>query len=96
MTECQVMLTARAHRVVGLAFAVALLLLPAAARACLVGTSTAPSCTEAALDACLPAGGGFDGSVTFSCGGSASITVTGTILTQREVTGACGERARPR
>ncbi len=72
------MLTARARRISGLAFAVALLLLPAAARACLVGTGTAPSCTEAALDACLPAGGGFDGSVTFSCGGSASITVTGT------------------
>jgi hypothetical protein len=78
MTECQVMLTARAHRIVGLAFAAALLLLPAAARACLVGTGTAPSCTEAALDACLPAGGGFDGTVTFSCGASASITVTGT------------------
>jgi hypothetical protein len=73
------MLTSRARRISGLAFAVALLLLPAAARACLVGTGTTPSCcTEAALDACLPAGGGFDGSVTFSCGGSASITVTGT------------------
>ena len=71
------MLTARARRISGLAFAVTLLL-PAAARACLVGTGTAPSCTEAALDTCLPAGGGFDGSVTFSCGGSASITVTGT------------------
>jgi len=72
------MLTARARRISGLAFAVALLLLPAGAQACLVGTGTAPSCTEAALDACLPAGGGFDGTVTFSCGGSASITVTGT------------------
>ena len=72
------MMTSRARRISGLAFAVALLLLPAAARACLVGTGTAPSCTEAALDTCLPAGGGFDGSVTFSCGGSASITVTGT------------------
>ena len=72
------MLTARACRIAGLALAVVLLLLPAAARACLVGTGTAPSCTEAALSACLPAGGGFDGTVKFSCGGAASITVTGT------------------
>ena len=73
------MLTARARRIVGLLFAVALLLLPAAARACVVGTGTATSCTEAALNACLPTGGGFDGTVTFSCGGSVSITVTGKI-----------------
>jgi len=71
------MLTARARRISGLAFTVALLL-PAAARACLVGTGTAASCTGAKLDTCLPGGGGFDGTVTFSCGGSASITVTGT------------------
>jgi hypothetical protein len=77
LTTSSLMLTARARRISGLAFAVALLL-PAAARACLVGTGTAPSCTEAALDACLPPAGGFDGNVTFSCGGSASITVTST------------------
>ena len=68
-------MTSRARRISGLAFAVALLLLPAAARACLVGTGTAPSCTEAALDSCASRRR-FDGSVTFSCGGSASITVT--------------------
>jgi hypothetical protein len=65
--------TARARRISGLPFAAALLLFPVAARACLV-----PSCTEAALDTCLPGGGGFNGTVTFSCGGSASITVTAT------------------
>src|SRR5262249_61786223 len=44
--------------------------------ACVVGTGTAASCMEAALDACLPGGGSFDGTVTFSCGGLATITVT--------------------
>src|SRR5438132_701973 len=29
--------------------------------ACVVGTGTSASCTEAALDACLPGGGSFDG-----------------------------------
>ena len=46
--------------------------------ACLVGTGTSASCTEAELDACLPGGGGFDGTVTFNCGGTATIIVTST------------------
>src|SRR2546426_1497118 len=44
--------------------------------ACVVGTGTSASCTEVALDACLPGGGSFDGTVTFACGGAATITVT--------------------
>src|SRR5437879_11309349 len=46
------------------------------ALACVVGTGTSASCTEAALSACLPGGGSFDGTVTFNCGGAATITVT--------------------
>jgi hypothetical protein len=46
--------------------------------ACVVGASTNASCTEAALDACLPGGGSFDGTVTFDCGGAATMTVTST------------------
>jgi cysteine-rich repeat protein len=50
-----------------------------AARACVVGTGTIDSCTEAALDACLPGGAGFTGAVTFNCGPSpATITITDT------------------
>ena len=48
------------------------------ALACVVGTGTSASCTEAALNACLPGGGSFDGTVTFACGGAATITVTST------------------
>src|SRR5207244_11732671 len=44
--------------------------------ACVVGSGAGTSCTEAALDACLPGGGSFDGTVTFNCGGAATITVT--------------------
>jgi hypothetical protein len=33
---------------------------------------------EAALNACLPGGESFDGTVTFNCGGAATITVTST------------------
>lgn len=47
------------------------------ADACVVGTGLVGSCTEVALDACLPTGAGFDGSVTFDCGGAATITLTG-------------------
>ncbi len=36
------------------------------------------SCSESALDACLPGGENFDGTVTFNCGGAATITVTST------------------
>src|SRR5437867_2899690 len=46
------------------------------ALACVVGTGTSASCTEAALTACLPGGGSFDGTVTFACGGAATITIT--------------------
>ena len=45
---------------------------------CVVGTGTSASCTESALDACLPGGAGFNGTVTFNCGGAATITVTST------------------
>ena len=47
-----------------------------AARACVVGSGTSASCTEEALDACLPGGGSFNGAVTFNCGGAGAITVT--------------------
>ena len=43
-----------------------------------MGTGTSASCTESALDACLPGGAGFNGAVTFNCGGAATITVTST------------------
>ncbi|MGD0945795.1 MAG: choice-of-anchor Q domain-containing protein [Candidatus Binatia bacterium] len=46
--------------------------------ACVVGSGTSASCTEAALNSCLPGGGSFNGTVTFNCGGSATITVTAT------------------
>ena len=46
--------------------------------ACVVGTGTSASCTEVALDACLPGGASFNGTVTFACGGAATITVTST------------------
>lgn len=48
------------------------------ALACVVGTGTSASCSEAALDDCLPGGIDFDGTVTFSCGGNATITATTT------------------
>jgi hypothetical protein len=48
---------------------------PRPARAdAVVGTGTADSCTEAALDAALATGG----NITFNCGGAATITVTST------------------
>src|SRR5437667_5022413 len=56
----------------------AVLAATSSAFACVVGTGTSASCTEAALDACLPGGGSFDGTVTFACGGAATITVTST------------------
>jgi predicted outer membrane repeat protein len=48
----------------------------------LVGTGTAASCTEAALDAALAGGG----TVTFSCGGPATITVTSPKLISHNTT----------
>src|SRR5262245_40587910 len=41
--------------------------------ACVAGTGTSVSCTDVAFDECLPGGARFDGTVTFSCGGSATI-----------------------
>jgi hypothetical protein len=47
--------------------------------ACVVGAGTAASCTEAALDACLPGGADFNGAVTFACGPDpVTITVSST------------------
>jgi hypothetical protein len=43
-----------------------------------VGTGTGASCTESALTACLPGGEFFSGTVSFNCGGTATITVTST------------------
>ncbi|MFN8640343.1 MAG: choice-of-anchor Q domain-containing protein [Candidatus Binatia bacterium] len=51
---------------------------PAALAVCVVGSGTGASCTEAALTACLPGGGSFDGAVTFNCGGAATIVFTST------------------
>src|SRR5690242_2233114 len=56
----------------------ALLAAPSSALACVVGTGANASCSEAALNACLPGGQSFDGTVTFDCGGNATITVTNT------------------
>ncbi|HEX7408843.1 MAG TPA: choice-of-anchor Q domain-containing protein [Candidatus Binatia bacterium] len=60
----------------GLALLLHCLTLPSRALACVVGTGSGGSCTEAALTACLPGGLSFDGTVTFNCGGAATITVT--------------------
>jgi len=68
--------TVRTRSVLVLALLVFALFAASSAVACVVGTGTSASCTEAALDACLPGGGGFDGTVTFACGGSATITAT--------------------
>jgi hypothetical protein len=59
-----------------------------AAQACVVGTGMG-TCNEAALDNCLPGGGGFDGSVTFNCGGATviSLTTTKTITTSTSIDG---------
>ncbi len=58
--------------------------------ACIVGTGTSASCTEAALDACLPGAARFTGAVTFDCGLSpVTITVTSpkTISTDTTIDG---------
>ena len=71
--------TVRTRLVLVLALLVfALFAATSSAFACVVGTGTSASCTEAALDACLPGGGSFNGTVTFACGGAATITVTST------------------
>src|SRR5947207_14131053 len=71
--------TVRTRFLVVLALLVfALLAATSSALACVVGTGTSASCTETALNACLPGGGSFDGTVTFDCGGAATIIVTST------------------
>jgi len=57
----------------GLALLLQCLTLPSSALACVVGTGTGASCTESTLNACLPGGGSFGGTVTFNCGGAATI-----------------------
>jgi predicted outer membrane repeat protein len=59
----------------GLALLLQCLTLPSRALACVVGTGTGASCTEPALDACLPGGARFNGTVTFGCGPS-PMTIT--------------------
>jgi hypothetical protein len=63
--------TARAQLVMVLAtLAMTVVTVPSSARACVVGNGTSASCTDTTLDACLPGGGSFDGTVTFNCGGA--------------------------
>jgi hypothetical protein len=68
------------------ALVLAVLSATSSARACVVGTGSSVSCTEAALNACLPGGGSFDGTVTFACGGAATITVTSTKIISADTT----------
>jgi hypothetical protein len=71
------MATLRAQLVLSITtLALAGLIAPSSARACVVGTGTGASCTEAMLSACLPGGGSFNGTVTFNCGGATTITIT--------------------
>src|SRR5215813_3817990 len=58
----------------------ATLAVASSALACVVGTGTNASCTESALNACL-GGENYDGTVTFACGGAATITVTSSMGT---------------
>jgi predicted outer membrane repeat protein len=58
----------------------------ACAAACVVGTGAGASCTELALNACLPGGVSFDGTVTFNCGGPATIVVTSTKIIDADTT----------
>jgi len=60
-----------------LAAAVGLVSIPAIAPACIVGLGTSSSCTETALDLCLPTAVHFDGTVTFSCGGAKTFVLSG-------------------
>jgi Right handed beta helix region/Chlamydia polymorphic membrane protein (Chlamydia_PMP) repeat len=71
---------------VGLALLLPCLTLASRTLACVVGTGTGASCTEAALNACLPGGGSFGGTVTFNCGGAATITVTSTKFISADTT----------
>jgi hypothetical protein len=53
---------------------------------CVVGTGMSASCTESALNACLPGGAGFNGTVIFNCGGVATIVVTSTKIVSADTT----------
>jgi len=70
--------TIRAQLVTGLAtLAVTVCVVALPAQACVVGTGTSATCTDSALDACLPGGGSFNGTVTFNCGVAPNtITIT--------------------
>jgi len=60
------------------------------ALACVVGSGNGASCTETVLNACLPGGGTFDGTVTFNCGGAPAtiiVTSTKTISTDTTIDG---------
>ena len=70
--------TIRQLALVGAALLLAVVTAASSALACVVGTGTAASCTQSALNDCLLGGGRFTGTVTFSCGGAATITVTST------------------
>jgi hypothetical protein len=67
----------RARLGIGLA-TVVLVIVGAAvsAGACVVGTGSGASCTDAALNDCLPGGTHFDGLVTFNCGGPKTIDIS--------------------
>jgi len=56
------------------------------ALACVVGSGTSAGCTEAALNACLPGGARFDGTVTFACGGPKTIAVSDTKIVNADCT----------
>jgi predicted outer membrane repeat protein len=69
----------RASLTVGLCATTLILAVPWPARACVVGTGRPATCAETALDACLPDGASFDGTVTFACGSLPhTITITST------------------
>jgi predicted outer membrane repeat protein len=62
---------------IGLAtVALAISAVASSAAACVVGTGSSASCTDAALNACLPGGSNFDGIVTFNCGGAKTIDIS--------------------
>ena len=82
--------------VIGFTLLIACFSFPLRALACVVGTGTGASCTESALDACLPGGGSFAGTVTFNCGGAAEITVSSTKTISADTTIDGGSVVRSR
>src|SRR5437762_5200191 len=71
---------------VAAALFVATLVTSSSSIACVVGKGTTASCTETTLNTCLPGGGSFDGTVTFNCGGAATIPVTSTKVIDADTT----------